>query len=185
MVSAYQVVAAGIALLLKSGALIQEPPFRAMERMTGTDTAIEQPMVLMVRDQAGWIQLWRQHRQIVQTGSPPAGATAVAPPQATADDSDRPKIDWSKQMVLCLFGGQSRNIGGFEVAEAGDDKNVAYVRVAPILLPLTAGNLLQNPYIFITIPRTKRKIVVQLDQSALGAQGWRTLATFDPPRGLD
>jgi hypothetical protein len=176
MVPAYKAVAAAVAFLLKSGALIQEPAFKAIGQMTGTDTTVEVPRVELIRDQAAWLHLWREHRAILQLNVPTG-----APPPSTADDSDRPKVDFTKEMVLCLFGGQSRNIGGFHVVEVGDVKNVAYVRVAPLLLPDSGAGLLQNPYIFITIPRTKRKIIVQLDQSALGAQGWRTLATFDSP----
>jgi len=173
MVAAYRTIVAAFAVLAKAGMLTPEPPFRPVAQVTGADTAIESPRVAMIQDQSAWNDLWREHRQTFQIN---------VPQNAPIDDSERPKVNFSTDVVLCLFGGQSKNVGGFELAQIGDLKDQVIVRIKPTLLPATGAELLQNPYMFLILPRTRRKMSVQLDQSALGGDGWRTLADLPPTK---
>jgi hypothetical protein len=173
MQAAYKIIISALSILLRDGALEPEPPFTAIGQMTGADSQVEIPRIDLVQDQNAWVQAWKDHRQ----------ATTVSLPgvqNPIQDVTDRPRVDFEKNVVLCLFGGQSRNVSGFELADVGDEKGVAYVRIRPIVLPSGGAGLLQNAYMMLVLPRTKRKLTVQIDQSQLGGRGWRTLANFGP-----
>jgi len=179
MVAAYQTLVAAFMLLAKTGKLNPEPPFRPVAQMTGADTSVEIARISVIQSQSSWVDLWHEHRQSFQLNVP-AGAPS-------ADDADRPPVDFKKNVVVCMFGGASQNVSGFELADVGDVKNVAYIRIRPRLLPASTNlQLQQNAYMFLVVPRTRRKMVVQIDQSALvdpsAATGdtWRTLATLPP-----
>jgi hypothetical protein len=173
MFFASRLLAAAFALISQHGARINEAPFKAIGQMSGADSTIEIAKVVVITNQEDWVQLWRAHRQSFQVGLQ----------KTNQDDSpDRPKVDFRTTAILCLFGGQSKNVGGFHVVDSGQSGNDAYVRVEPNLLPQSGTTILQNAYIFVTVPKTARKIIVQLDQSSLGGQGWRTLATVPPTK---
>jgi hypothetical protein len=172
MLIAYKLLAASVAALLSSGAIKSEAPFKAISQMTGVDTSIEDSRVELIQDSASWSDLWHRHREQFQLNVP-ANAQSDAL-------SDLPKVSFTDNVVLCLFGGQSKNVLGFEIADVGEKESKGYIRIRPLLLPSTGADLLQNPYLFIVLPRTKKKVTVQLDETALGGQGWRTLATLEP-----
>ena len=171
--TAYKIVVTAVALWAKSGAFEPEPPFQAVGEMSGADSQIESPRVVLVQDQSTWAAVWKDHRQATALAAP-----GVQNPVSNVDD--RPRVDFQKYTVLCMFGGQSKNVAGFTLAEAVDHDGTAYVRIRPQVLSAGGLGLLQNAYMMLVLPRTKRKMIVQLDQTQLGGEGWRTLATFGP-----
>ena len=173
MLSAFRLLAAAFAVVAHSGAAKPEPAFKALAQLSGADSTIESPRVVAITSEADWVTLWREHRSSFQVGVPTAQQN---------QDPDRPKIDFDKVAVLGLFGGQSKNVGGFRVSDSGDSGKDAYVRIEPVLLPNSGTTILQNPYIFVEVPKTKKKIIVQLDQVPLGGEGWRTLAVIQPTK---
>lgn len=168
----HRYIFASLTLLASQGAFDEkEEPFKVVGQFTGSNSLIETPNVMMVKGQPGWNDVWQQHRQ-----------TAVFTPQGAprlVDDVERPTVNFRKNVVLCLFGGQSRNVGGFEVSGVGEVKGTIVLRVRPILLPGNGAGVLQNPFLMVMLPRTKKKMQVQLDQSPLGVEGFRVLGNFE------
>lgn len=173
MLFTFRLLAAALAVMAKSGALDPEPPFKAIAQMSGADSAIEISRVVAITSQADWARIWSENHASFQVGVQTAGQVA---------DPDLPKVDFEKQAVLCMFGGQSKNVGAFRVTDSGSEGKLAYVRIEPTLLPQTGTEILQNPYIFVTVPKTRRSIVVQIDDGPLGGERWRTLATLGPTK---
>jgi len=171
--TAYPPLLFALTFLLKSGALDPETPFKIQGQMAGADSLVESPRILIAKSQSGWNEVWQLHRQTAVIGPP--GANRVTDPQ-----SDKPAVDFEKNVVLCVFGGQSRNVCGFAVAAAGEVKGKIIVRIQPVPLPNSGTGILQNPYIMLVLPRTKKKMQVQLDQTILGGEGWRVLGDFGP-----
>ncbi|AIE84443.1 hypothetical protein [Fimbriimonas ginsengisoli] len=172
MLLAYKIIVSTLLSVAQNGIPKEEAPFKALGQMTGADSQVESPRVEMVQDNANWARVWRDHRQ--STNVVPGISAPVT------DLPDRPVVDFEKNVVLCLFGGQSRNVTGFDIVDVGDEKGTAFVRIRPQILPQAGASVLQNAYILIVLPRTKRKMTVELDQSSLGGRGWRTLASFGP-----
>jgi len=174
MTNAYPPLIFALTFLLKAGALDPETPFKILGQMTGADSLVEAPRVLIAKSASGWNDVWQQHRQTAIIGSLPGA------PKVTDGLGDKPTVDFTKNVVLCVFGGQSRNVCGFTVSATGEVKGTMVIQIQPVPLPNSGTGVLQNPYIMLVLPRTKKKMQLQLDQSILGGQGFRVLGDFGP-----
>lgn len=145
-------------------------PLQVVDSAFGSNSGVTTPNVMLATSQAALNQIWTAH-----TG------TRGDPLPATVHLVDeRPRVDFSRAFVVALFGGATPDIEGFQLVEAGEDGNHAYVRFAP-LPPLLPGNAPQifQPYGFAILTLTDKKVSVQVPN---GPNQWRTLATFDPPK---
>lgn len=174
MFALYHFLAAAFVLLAKAHAFDVEPPFSAVAQLSGVNTAIEQSRVEVIQSQPEWIELWKEHRQEFHLETPKG--------EVVNEAGDRPDVDFRKNVVFCLFGGKMHSVLGFEVIDSGDYKNISYLRIQPKVIALSSVSLYQNPYIFVTFPRTTKKVLVQLDEKPIGGPGWRTVATVGPTK---
>lgn len=178
MAAAHPLIFGAVLFLLKSGALDKEEPYRIVSQTSGTDSLIENPVVVLAKDLSTWTQVWKAHRESAFLAAPAQGARPYV--------GDQPVVDFKKNAVLGVFGGKSTNIAGFAITETGLDKKkdtiVIRIRAVPFNAP---GKVLQNPYILIELPRTPHKMQVQLDQRGLGGQGYQVIGDFGPSKTKD
>jgi hypothetical protein len=111
----------------------QTPPSpRTIEK--GDQSHVDDPKQVVVRTDAEWSQLWRQH----------------------AGDRPRPQIDFSRESVVALFMG-SRPNAGFSTAivsatEGGGALIVRYTETKPAAGAITA-QVLTFPFHIVAIPK--------------------------------
>ncbi len=116
----------------------QPAPSRTIEK--GDQSNIDSARQVLVRTDAEWTALWRQH----------------------SPDRPKPKVDFSKEMVVGLFMG-SRNNAGFSTAvttttAANGALIVKYTETIPAQGAITA-QVLTFPYHLVAIPKSDVKDV--------------------------
>jgi hypothetical protein len=127
-------ILAGAAMSAQAG----PPPSRTIEK--GDQSNIDAAKQVLVRTDAEWTALWRQH----------------------SPDRPKPKVDFSKEMVIGLFMG-SRSNAGFSTAvttttAANGALIVKYTETIPAQGAITA-QILTFPYHLVAIPRSDVKDV--------------------------
>ena len=116
----------------------QPAPSRTIEK--GDQSNIDSAKQVLVRTDAEWTALWRQH----------------------SPDRPKPKVDFSKEMVVGLFMG-SRSNAGFSTAvttttAANGALIVKYTETIPAPGAITA-QVLTFPYHLVAIPKSDAKDV--------------------------
>lgn len=174
MLIGWKALAGMVAALAAKGTFDPEPAFKVLAQESGADSHIESPRAQLVADSPTWRLVWKAHKNSM--------IVSGYGQQRLEDGIPAPAVDFTKNVVICLFGGQSQNVGGFVVAQVGETEDTAVIRIRPQTLPSLGPSVQQTPYILLVVPRTRKKIAAQLDQTQLGGQGWRTLATFEPTK---
>lgn len=113
-------------------------PSRTIEK--GDQSNIEAARQVLVRTEAEWTALWRQH----------------------SPDRPKPKVDFAKEMVVGVFMG-SRSNAGFSTAvttttAANGALIVKYTETIPAQGAITA-QILTFPYHLVAIPKSEAKDV--------------------------
>src|SRR5690242_4166940 len=106
--------------------------FQPLDELTGTDTAIDRQMSLMVTSERQFVQLWRQHKEIFGEGQG-GGVTVV--------EAQVPKVDFKKNVVFVYFGGQGQGIDGYDIGEINTKGKTATVNIVPHFF---AGAVISN-----------------------------------------
>ena len=110
------------------------PPARMTTIEKGSDSAVESPQKAVARTEAEWVTLWQSH----------------------AWDRERPKVDFTRDMVIGVFMG-SRPTAGFSVEIVGVRPDngvlvVQYRETAPGKNTMTA-QIITAPYHLVSIAR--------------------------------
>jgi hypothetical protein len=100
----------------------------------GDQSNIETAAQVLVRDEAEWTALWRRH----------------------AGDGDRPRVDFTKEMVVGVFMGSRPNAGfSTTIVTSMEVKGVLVVRYTESIPSRDAvtAQILTSPYHLVAVPR--------------------------------
>lgn len=143
-------------------------PLTIVDAAYGNDSGVTASNVALARTQRAWDQMWLAHMGVTN-GALPSNVKVV---------DNRPPVDFSKAMVVGIFGGATHSIDGYEAVEALEVGEEAILRFRPLITPSNGGAVLQSqPYGFAVVSKSDLKVVVQLPDPR---EGWKTVATFDP-----
>jgi hypothetical protein len=152
-----------------------EKNFKPLGEITGTDSAIEQPMAAMITDQKAMTQLWRQHKEIFGEG--------VANGQNRVIELEVPEVDFKKNTVIVYFGGQTQGVMGFEVLNVDVKGKTNIVRIAPTELSGIGGSVVANAFGMWVFPRSSKPIELELVVGYDNRQPvFKKVARFEPPK---
>ncbi len=143
----YYIVALALALW-KAGALTGEP-FKVLDVDTGADTKIEGNRVELVQDARKWRSTYMEHMEISPFGPPPTYFEV-------------PTVDFKKNVVLVVVLGVRAQTDGYQVAGFEEETDAVRLNLAPIAARGNTVNVASTPYAFFVLPRTAKKLEVQL-----------------------
>ncbi len=113
-----------------------QPPAPARTIEKGDQSNVDDAKQVLVRTDSEWAALWRQH----------------------APDRPKPKIDFSKEMVLAVFMGSRSNAGFSTTVTATTTVNgalvVQYAETAPPSGAITAS-VITFPYHIVAMPKSE------------------------------
>ena len=140
-----------LALIAQQAA--DQKEYQPLGEITGTDSAVERPMVVVAQDRAEFDQLWRTHKEIF-SDPPTLGGTTVVEAQI-------PVVDFKKNIVIAYFAGQTQGIAGFEIAGVDAKGKTIQLRIAPVNLS-TAVGITANSFGMWVFPKNKKPIEFEL-----------------------
>lgn len=161
-----------IALLAQQA---EQKDFKSLGELTGSDSAIERPLSVMVTEEKDFVQLWRQHKEIF--GEPPTlGNVSVI-------DAHVPRVDFQKNVVIAYFAGQTQGVAGYSIVDVDAKGKSILVRIAPDILG-TNIQMVANSYGMWVFPKPKKPIELELvvGRNQQGQFVTRSLGRFDPPK---
>ena len=146
--------AVGLFLSLMAQHQTSDKDFKALGEITGTDSAIEQPLSAMITDQKTMTALWRRHKELFGEETQQQGQTQVLEAQV-------PQVDFKKNIVITYFAGQTQGIMGFEIINVDVKGKTNVVRIAPKEFP-SGGSVLANAFGMWVFPKTTKTIELEL-----------------------
>lgn len=151
----------------------QDKNFKPVDEITGADTLIEQQLATMMTRENEFINLWREHKQIIGP---------IPPTSTTTTNFDLPpKVDFKKYVVVAYFGGAGRGIDGYEIVKVENKKDLNLVTIAPHFI----GNesVVTNSFGMWVFPRPKNPVELHLVTGFVNGQPQtRKLGKFEMPK---
>jgi hypothetical protein len=145
--------------------------FKPLDEATGTDTAIDRQISMMITDQRQFVQVWREHKEVFGEGQ--GGNVAVVEAQV-------PKVDFKKNVVFVYFAGQTQGIDGYELGEINTKGKTATVNIVPHYF---VNNLISNSYGMWVFPRPTKPVELQLVIGMdKGKPVTKKIGRFEPPK---
>lgn len=150
--------------------------FKPLGEMSGADTAVERPMASMATTEKEFIQIWAAHKELV--GDPPGSVTGVI-----VENDQVPKVDFTKNVVIAYFAGQTSGIMGYSVADVDTKGKTNVVQIKPEFLGTDIG-VATNSYGMWIFPRPKKAVELELIIGMKdGKPVTRKIGKFEPPKG--
>ncbi len=172
MVIVYKYLAASLFAIMNPTGIDDPAKLKPVGMLQGHDTLIDYPLVRMIRDAKTWSELWILHKGVPAVST---GAGTIA----NGDAQPLPKVDFDKNQVLIVFGGQMQSIQAFDYLQTATKDKTAIVQLAPNRFGTSTPSVVMTPYILLVLPKLKVPIEVQLDSlSADGTHFWNPIATF-------
>ncbi len=148
---------------------------KVVDIRTGDDSRVESAHLILARTNDEWGQVWGSHKEIVNANGARFGGNRL-------EGAEPPKIDFTKNQVLAVFGGLIRGVAGYQVIDIKHDLRNDILQLKPVYLRNTTSNLITLPYAFILLSSGKRPIQVDMDISLNRTPEWRTLGTYAPEK---
>src|SRR5258708_1975539 len=105
----YKILAGGVMAAAASQAGSGDDPakMKPISMLQGHDTLIEYPLARLFRDSASWQELWTIHKGI-------AGVASASGGIVNGDAKPPPTVDFAKNQVFAVFGGQCPNVQAYD-----------------------------------------------------------------------
>jgi len=177
MVIVYKLVAASLFALMNHTGTGDASNVRPIAMLNGGKSLITFPLVRMIQNSTQWGELWTIHKGIASV--PSAAGTIV-----NADAEKPPVVDFDKNQVLIVFGGQLTNVQAYDYVKTIVRDKDAVIQLAPNIFPAASSQqVVMTPYIMLVLPKEKVSVTVELDTLAQdGTHFWAQLARFPVPQ---
>jgi hypothetical protein len=110
-----------VALMATPAAAQTGPTISYVTVAQGNASGVREPAKLVVRDQAAWLALWGRHRGSIK--------------------SPIPTVDFGRDMVVAIFGGESREVRRLTIRKiVGADTGVEVWYTLAVIRPLPDGD---------------------------------------------
>lgn len=147
------------------------------ELITGSDAGTELPGCYHIWNPAEYVQAWAKYStNPLDPGSDPR--INVAP-----DLQFMPNVDFRKEMVVAIFGGQTTGTKGFGLIDARVKNHRILVRFAPEADGTNpSSRVLEKPYAFLIMNRLRLPMDVEVQIGELnGLPFFKPIVTFSKP----
>lgn len=173
----YKVIAAGLYTLMNASSGSGDPSkVKPLAMLQGHDTLIEYPLVRMIKDSSVWSELWTLHKGI-------AGVATASGGIVNGDARTPPSVDFAKNQVLIVFGGQVPNVQAYDYVKTDVEDKTAVIHLAPSFFQNPNAQVMMTPYIMLVLPKEKVGIAVDLEVVAKdGTHSVNRIAHFNPPK---
>ncbi len=153
----------------------QTSELKVLDVMTGDDSNVHRPAVVMATNEQAWQRIWSEHHASVTMSG---GAT---PNNFHVEGDAPPHVDFRKARVLAIFAGNTPGITGFEAKKAEPKGGSDILRIRPIPAPQSANNrYIGAAFAFVMLNNTRRPLTVQMDmrRSVQAPPDWQVIAKF-------
>ena len=150
--------------------------FGVLRKWTGADSEIVEARCEVLSDKEAWSALWMEH--------------TINPMDDPIDPPKLPDVDFDKELVVAVFGGQGFNSKGYFVEEILNARSGWVIRVDETTYQTVNGADNVSPYGIWVVPKDGGSIVVEENVRSLKNKGplWRSIghrvATEDLRDGL-
>jgi hypothetical protein len=145
---------------------------------TGDDSWVNTAHTEYVENADAWRGVWQMHR------SRPAATVGGAAASAADETVDLPKVDFSQDKVIAVFGGISQNITGYTLEGVVRIRDHDVIEIKP-RIPQAQGQISfpTQPYAFIEIASVKHAIdvMMQVGVDTDGSPIWKLIAQYKKP----
>lgn len=160
-----------------AGAIAQSNSLKIVDFLTGGDSNVAHQESQLITSRYDWAQAWERNQFYQVLG-------AKAGPVNPDNVPDLPVIDFDHTQIIAVWGGNARNISGYNLLNKTFEKNADVIWLAPQVMAGGAAVAMTRPYAFIQTTHTKYEIdvMLQVGVDGQGAPIWRRVAHF-PKRG--
>jgi hypothetical protein len=149
--------------------------FKPLGEISGADTTVERQMSSMATSEKEFVQLWTIHKELYGN---PIGTGVVV------ENSEIPKVDFTKNVVIAYFAGQTTGIMGYTVVSVDTKGKTNIVRIKPEFIGAVAG-ISANSYGMWVFPRPRKAVELELIVGMDNGQPvTRKIARFEAPKAV-
>ena len=159
-------------------AMAQKDQAKVVDFLTGGNSNVAHQDSQLVQSRFDWAQTWERNQFFQVLSGQPQG------PVNPDNVPDLPAIDFDKTQIIAVWGGNARNVSGYNLVDKTFEKNDDVIWLAPQMMSAGAAVAQTRPYAFIQVTKQRNEIDVML-QVGVDGQGspiWKRIANF-PKRG--
>lgn len=161
----FPILSTVMAAILAAGGTAQvppSPPVRVLDSTSGQDSLVAEPTVELIRDNTEWQQLWRVHK-----------ADPSKMPHLVVEPA--PNIDFTKNMVLAVFSGETSQGVTYKVAGVDNAADMVTLRIgADPVVNVPGLRLGGRSYTFFLLTKSDKAINVEMPVN----REWQVITQF-------